>query len=187
MLAALQGGCQLGGVRLEFILFGLTLLGVAVFHRRTLQVALSGLAVITVWKLVTSGFAAGPGLPGLLAHVQGEAVMLANILGLLLGFAMLAHHFSASHLPAWLPRLLPAGWPGCFLLLVLIFVLSAFLDNIAAALIGGTIAASVFKGRLHTGYLAALVAASNAGGAGSVVGDTTTTMLWLGGVNPFAV
>jgi Na+/H+ antiporter NhaD/arsenite permease-like protein len=31
------------------------------------------------------------------------------------------------------------------------------------------------------------VAASNAGGSGSVVGDTTTTMMWIDGVSPFNV
>jgi Na+/H+ antiporter NhaD/arsenite permease-like protein len=72
-------------------------------------------------------------------------------------------------------------------LLVMIFVLSAFLDNIAAAIIGGTIAATVFRRKVHIGYLAAIVAASNAGGAGSVVGDTTTTMMWIDGVSPLAV
>ena len=66
-------------------------------------------------------------------------------------------------------------------------MLSGFLDNIAAALIGGTIAASVFKRKVHIGYLAAIVAASNAGGAGSVVGDTTTTMMWIDGVSPLDV
>jgi Na+/H+ antiporter NhaD/arsenite permease-like protein len=40
---------------------------------------------------------------------------------------------------------------------------------------------------VHIGFLAAIVAAANAGGAGSVVGDTTTTMMWLGGVSPLAV
>jgi Na+/H+ antiporter NhaD/arsenite permease-like protein len=70
------------------------------------------------------------------------------------------------------------------MLLVVVFVMSAFLDNIAAALIGGTVAAHVFRRRVHIGYLAAIVAASNAGGAGSVVGDTTTTMMWIDGVAP---
>jgi Na+/H+ antiporter NhaD/arsenite permease-like protein len=70
---------------------------------------------------------------------------------------------------------------------VLVFVLSSFLDNIAAAMIGGAIAHTVFSGRVHIGYLAAIVAASNAGGAGSVVGDTTTTMLWIAGVPPTEV
>ena len=34
------------GIPVDFILFALTLIGVAVFHRHTLQVALTGLAVI---------------------------------------------------------------------------------------------------------------------------------------------
>jgi Na+/H+ antiporter NhaD/arsenite permease-like protein len=82
---------------------------------------------------------------------------------------------------------LPDGWTGGLALLGVILVLSSFLDNIVAALIGGTIARHVFAGKVHIGYLAAIVAASNAGGAGSVVGDTTTTMLWIGGVSPLQV
>jgi Na+/H+ antiporter NhaD/arsenite permease-like protein len=66
-------------------------------------------------------------------------------------------------------------------------VLSSFLDNIAAALIGGTMAMAVFRKKVHIGYLAAIVACSNAGGAGSVVGDTTTTMMWIDGVSPLIV
>ncbi len=42
--------------------------------------------------------------------------------------------------PPCCPRYLPDDWKGGFVLLVMIFVLSSFLDNIAAALIGGTIA-----------------------------------------------
>jgi len=68
-----------------------------------------------------------------------------------------------------------------------VFVLSSFLDNIAAAVIGGTMARSVFKDRVHLGYVAAIVAASNAGGSGSVIGDTTTTMMWIDGVSALAV
>ncbi len=69
----------------------------------------------------------------------------------------------------------------------MIFVLSSFLDNIAAALIGGAMAHQLFRAKVHIGYLAAIVAASNAGGAGSVIGDTTTTMMWIAGVSPLAV
>ncbi|MFX8719823.1 hypothetical protein ABTM43_19935, partial [Acinetobacter baumannii] len=82
---------------------------------------------------------------------------------------------------------LPEGWKGGFALLVLIFVLSAVLDNIAAALIGGTVALRVFGGKVHIGYVAAIVAAANAGGSGSVVGDTTTTMIWIAGVPALTV
>lgn len=175
------------GIPVDFILFAATLLCVALFHHYVLQVALAGLATITLYKLGFTGFKAGAGLAGLGAHMAHEWVLLANLLGLLVGFALLARHFEDSGVPDALPRLLPEGWLGPFVLLVIIFVLSAFLDNIAAALIGGTVAASVFKRKVHVGYLAAIVAASNGGGAGSVVGDTTTTMMWIDGVSPLEV
>ena len=153
-------------------------------HGRTLEVAASGLAAVIAWKLATNGFHGGPGLLGLGEHLRSEWVGLANLFGLLMGFALLSRHFEQSGVPRRLPDLLPDDWRGGFVLLVLVFVLSSFLDNIAAALIGGTVAASVFRRRVHIGYLAAIVAASNAGGSGSVVGDTTTTMMWISGVSP---
>jgi Na+/H+ antiporter NhaD/arsenite permease-like protein len=116
-----------------------------------------------------------------------EWIILTNLLGLLLGFALLSKHFEDSKVPDELPRILPDSWWGGFWLLAMVFVLSSFLDNIAAALIGGTMARVVFRGRVHIGYLAAIVAASNAGGSGSVVGDTTTTMMWIDGVDPLDV
>lgn len=73
------------------------------------------------------------------------------------------------------------------MLLLLVFVLSSFLDNIAAALISVTVASAVFRKNVHIGYLAGIVAASNARGSGSVVGDTTTTMLWLASASPMSV
>src|SRR5581483_2770262 len=178
------GACIALGVPVDFVLFGLTLAGVALFHRHTLQVALIGLAVILAYKLGVTGFKTGPGFAGLALHMAHEWVILTNLLGLLLGFALLSDHFEKSHVPLELPRLLPDDWKGGLVLLFMIFVLSSFLDNIAAALIGGTVARGVFRGKVHIGYLAAIVAASNAGGSGSVVGDTTTTMMWIDGVDP---
>ena len=178
---------SIAGVPFDFILFALTLLGVALFHSRTLQVALTGAAAITLYQWLFTGFKGGAGLVGLLAHVGHEWVTLANLLGLLLGFALLADHFEKSRIPDLLPHVLPDDWKGGFLLLIGVFVMSGFLDNIAAAMIGGTMAAVLFKHRVHIGYLAAIVAASNAGGAGSVVGDTTTTMMWIAGANPLWV
>ncbi|HKU70569.1 MAG TPA: citrate transporter [Burkholderiales bacterium] len=172
---------------LEFALFALTLLGVAVFHRHTLSVAVAGLAAIVSYKLFFTGFRDGHGISGLMVHMQHEWVILTNLLCLLVGFALLSRHFEESQLPKVLPRLLPDDWKGGLVLLLLIFVLSSFLDNIAAALIGGTVAAAVFRNKVHIGYLAGIVAASNAGGSGSVVGDTTTTMMWLDGVSPIDV
>ncbi|MGQ0673328.1 MAG: citrate transporter [Hyphomicrobium sp.] len=178
---------DVAGIPVDFILFALTLLGVAIFHNRTLQVALSGLAAITLYKLGFAGFKTGVGFAGLAGHLAHEWVVLANLFALLMGFALLSRHFEESRVPELMPAVLPDSWTGGLALLGMVFVLSGFLDNIAAALIGGTVARHVFKGRVHIGYLAAIVAASNAGGAGSVVGDTTTTMMWISGVSPLAV
>jgi Na+/H+ antiporter NhaD/arsenite permease-like protein len=173
-------------VAVEFLLFALTLAGVAAVHHRALEVAATGLLAIATYKVFASPFDEGAGLSGLGAHFLHEGVTLANLAGLLLGFALLSRHFEESRLPQVLPRWLPGDWRGAFVMLVMVFVLSSFLDNIAAAMIGGAMAHSLFRS-VHLGYLAAIVAASNAGGSGSVVGDTTTTMMWIEGVSPMAV
>ena len=182
------------GIRLEFILFALVLLGVALFHDKTFYVAVTGLAVITLFKLFfDDGFHLMEHLFGQLPMVdqimdksmrQGEWPVILNLLGLLLGFGILAKIFEECGVPEIMPKYLPTGWMGPAVLLVFVAVISSFLDNIAAALIGGTIALVVFKGKVHVGFIAGIVAASNAGGSGSVVGDTTTTMMWIDGVSP---
>jgi len=175
---------MLFGIPIEFFLFALTLLGVAIFHAHTLGVALTGLVTISLFKILFAGFKSGPGLMGFATHLGHEWVTLANLFGLLMGFALLSRHFEKSHVPVILPKYLPDDWKGAFVMLLMVFVLSSFLDNIAAALIGGAMAHQLFRAKVHIGYLAAIVAASNAGGAGSVVGDTTTTMMWIAGVSP---
>jgi Na+/H+ antiporter NhaD/arsenite permease-like protein len=175
---------NLWGVRLEFILFGLTLAGVALFHRHTMWVALAGLILIISSQVILfPSFSIAGHIFG--SHMnEGEWKTLLNLLGLLLGFTILARHFEESGVPGIMPRILPGGWPGALLLLFFIMVMSTFIDNIAAAMLGGTMAFAVYRGRVHLGYMASIVAASNAGGAGSVVGDTTTTLMWIEGVPP---
>lgn len=182
-LSAADGVPTIAGIRVEFILFALTLIGVAVFHHKTMYVALAGLALVVLFKYVFTDFDMSEHIFGS-AHHEGEWRILLNLLGLLFGFAILAEHFKESKFPDILPHYLPNDWKGGFVLLIFISLLSSFLDNIAAAMIGGAIAMVVFKGRVHIGYLAAIIAASNAGGAGSVVGDTTTTLMWIDGVDP---
>ena len=188
---------SIGPIRIEFIIFGLILLGVALFHHQTFWVAVIGLTVLLAFKLVFDpGFHFAEHIFGETAmadqfldkHLrQGEWGIILNLAGLLLGFAILSKIFEDSGVPEILPNYLPDDWKGPFMLLVFVFIMSAFLDNIAAALIGGTIALVVFKKKVHIGYIAAIVAASNAGGSGSVVGDTTTTMMWIDGVKAFDV
>jgi Na+/H+ antiporter NhaD/arsenite permease-like protein len=172
------------GIPADFVLFGLTLLGVALFHRHTLRVALAGLVTIAIYKIMLTGFKTGSGVMGFVSHVGQEWVNLVNLLCLLMGFALLSRHFEKSRLPLVLPKYLPHDWKGGFVLLAMIWILSSFLDNIAGALIGGAMAHQLFRAKVHIGYVAAIVAASNAGGAWSVLGDTTTTMMWIAGISP---
>lgn len=174
-------------IPIDFILFGLTLLGVALFHRHSLRVALLGLTAIVIHKIAFTGFTTGPGLTGFWLHLGHEWVILTNLLCLLAGFALLSRHFEKSRVPVLLPKYLPHDWKGALVLLVMVWILSSFLDNIAGALIGGAMAHQLFRGKVHLAYLAAIVAASNAGGAWSVIGDTTTTMMWIAGVSPALV
>jgi Na+/H+ antiporter NhaD/arsenite permease-like protein len=178
---------SVGGIPIDFILFAMTLIGVALFHHYTLQVAATGLTVISLYNILFSSFKHGIGVAGFFSHLGHEWVVIVNLFCLLTGFAILADHFEKSELPLLLPKYLPDGWTGAFAMLVMVFFLSSFLDNIAAAMIGGAMAMTLFNRKVHIGYLAAIVAASNAGGAGSVVGDTTTTMMWISGVSPTAV
>jgi Na+/H+ antiporter NhaD/arsenite permease-like protein len=167
----------------DYVLFGLfaaTLLGIAKYHKYALQIAACGLALVLLSRLTLTDFSLG-------AHLAHEWQTIVNLFGLLVGFSVLANYFERSHLPDKLTEVLPGGRLGAFLLLVLVAVLSAVLDNIAAALIGGSAAIILFRRKVHIGYLAAIVAASNAGGAGSVVGDTTTTMIWLADYSPLDV
>lgn len=59
-------GIEILGIPLEFVFFALTLLGVALFHHRTLEVAASGLVVIVLYRLA-------------FAYVVGFLVMIALV------------------------------------------------------------------------------------------------------------
>jgi Na+/H+ antiporter NhaD/arsenite permease-like protein len=168
------------GIRVEFLIFGLTLIGVAVFFRHTFRVAVAGLAALLLWKLGFTQF-------DFLNHMRLEWRMLANLFGLLMGFAILAKHFEHSRVPNVLPQILPQDWKGGFVLLTLVFLLATFIDNIASAMLGGAIATVVFRRKVHIGFIAAIAAAANAGGAFSVIGNTTTTMMWIDGVPALSV
>ena len=175
------------GIPIEFYFFALILLFVALFHNHVLKTALIGLAIVSLYKIGCAEFKTGTGINGFAGHLVHEWVIITNLLCLLVGFALLSNHFERSNVTDTISVILPNGWQGAFVLLAFVFFISSFLDNIAAAIIGATIASRLFKKKVHIGYLAAIVAASNAGGSGSVVGDTTTTMMWLAGVPPIEV
>jgi Na+/H+ antiporter NhaD/arsenite permease-like protein len=175
------------GAPVEFYLFGLTLVGVAILHKRALAVSLVGLLIILAYEAMVTDFPTGHGTAALIRHAQHEWVTVANLLLLLIGFEVLSNQFEQSNLPDHLPNVLPDDWTGGLAMLGIVFVLSGFLDNIAAAILGGVMARHVYQNRVSVAFLAAIVASANAGGAGSVIGDTTTTIMWLHGVSPLAV
>lgn len=178
---------KLLGVPIEFLLFGAMLVGVATAKKGTLYVSLAGLAVILLYQTLFSTYPTGTGMAALATHFGHEWVIISNLFLLLVGFEVLSNQFEQSHVPDHLPNLLPDDWKGGLALLAIVFVLSGFLDNIASAILGGVMARHLFQKRVSIAFLAAIVAASNAGGAGSVIGDTTTTIMWLNGVSPVTV
>ena len=87
------------GIPVDFILFALTLIGIALFHHHTLPIALAGLAVITGYKLAFTGFKFGTGLAGFGQHILHEWVILANLFLLLMGICALIQAFRGEQNP----------------------------------------------------------------------------------------
>ena len=117
-------------------------------------------------------------------HLHEEIRELVNLGGLLIGFACLAHQFEKSGISKLLAKKIIDRFDDRVaesLILAMIWLLSGFCDNIASALVGTGLMALIHGGfRLRVILLVTVVA--NAGGAYSVVGDTTTTFLWIKGI-----
>jgi hypothetical protein len=109
---------------MDHAIFGLTLLGIAFFHHRALLVATTGLLAVAFLQIALSPFPSGTAAYEIVHHFVGEWVTLANLLLLLLGFAVLSNQFERSHLPEAIPSRLPDGWAGGLVLLALVFLLS---------------------------------------------------------------
>ncbi|MDI9347438.1 MAG: hypothetical protein QM538_02935 [Methylacidiphilales bacterium] len=170
-------------IYLQFTIFALILLGIIFYHKHSLLIATGGTVMLLCFTVAASYLQLIPSF-SVIGHVYEHGHLLINIFALLLGFTLLAKLFETSGAVSYIHMVLPNHWIGAFLLLLIIFLLSAILDNIACAILGVVTAKIIFKDKLHLGYLVAIVGASNAGGAGSVIGDTTTTMLWISGIPP---
>ncbi len=118
-------------------------------------------------------------------HLKEEVRELLNLGGLLIGFACLAHQFEKAGISKLFASKIMNKFGGKMaesLILSMIWLLSGFCDNIASALVGmGLMVIIHGKFRLRLVLLVTIVA--NAGGAYSVVGDTTTTFLWIKGIS----
>lgn len=105
------------GISVDFILFGLTLAGVAVFHKCTMPVALTGLGTIVVYKIAFTGFKTGQGVLGFISHVGGGSMIW---FGSSAGVAISSIFPEAKSAFAWIK----GGW----------FVVLAYLVGFAAML-----------------------------------------------------
>ena len=91
----------------EFVLFALVLIGVALFHHHTLRMALAGAVVIALYKIVFSPFKTGAGLTGFgvaLSNMYPQAksvgqwvrhgwhVALAYVIGFFVMLAIIGFH-----------------------------------------------------------------------------------------------
>lgn len=101
--------------------------------------------------------------------------LLMDLSLLIPAFALVAHYFEHSGASNSLARILRADWA----VLWSVFWLSTVLDNIAAALIGATILLAKYGKDAPFRMIVGCICASNLGGAGSPVGDTTTVMMFI--------
>lgn len=101
--------------------------------------------------------------------------LLMDLSLLIPAFALVAHYFEHSGASSVLAKLLRADWA----VLWSVFWLSTVLDNIAAALIGATILLAKYGKDAPFRMIVGCICASNLGGAGSPVGDTTTVMMFI--------
>lgn len=156
-----------------FGLFILMLVALMLLHHYKLQVVLGGFAALTIWFVMKNG-----GLANWGEHFSDphRIHLLFNLAILIPGFACVANAFErsglANKIAAMITSVVTVMW--------IVFGLSIGLDNIAAAMIGGVLLKAVL-GRTRPTFatLVGVNSASNLGGAGSPIGDTTTVMLYL--------
>lgn len=109
-------------------------------------------------------------IAGLLIFLLG-AMTIVELIDLHKGFSVITHRIRTK-------SVLKLLW----IIGIITFVLSAFLDNLATAIIMVTLLRKILpKGKIRMILAGVVVIASNAGGAFSPIGDVTTTLLWIGG------
>ncbi|KJU81467.1 citrate transporter [Candidatus Magnetobacterium bavaricum] len=159
----------------EFALFILMLFFLMVFHKKKLLTAISGFSILSLIYLLRNGAGA------YIHHLTqpGEYHLLYNLILLLPGFGLVAYYFEESGFDERISRVIRSDK----VLLWVVFCLSAVLDNIAAAMIGGVLLLARYGKDTPFIMVVSVIAASNLGGAGSFAGDTTTVMLFVSGVS----
>lgn len=170
----------------EFSIFIIMLVMLMLFHHHKVPVVIGGFLILSGFYVFEHGFF------GIVHHFSEhhEYHLLYNLAILLPGFGLVAHYFEHSGFDRRLSKFIDSDYK----LLWVVFFLSCFLDNIAAAMIGavllitryGNLSAPTDKEKLGTipfFMVVAVIGASNMGGAYSFAGDTTTVMMFIAGVS----
>ena len=88
------------GIRYEFIIFAFTLLGIAIFHNKTMIIALTGLIALLIFKIIFRGEESTAF--SFITHIYGnkiaenELITIVNLAGLLFGYYHLRKHMDYS-------------------------------------------------------------------------------------------
>ena len=148
---------------------------------RVNKAAVALLTGVAAWTLLMVG---GEGGPQVVAHLADHLSDTAGILFFLLG-AMTIVELIDAH-AGFQVLLGPIRQSGKRRLLVVValatFFLSAVLDNLTTTIVAISILRKLVADRRDRMlYAGMVVIAANAGGAWTVIGDVTTTMLWIGG------
>jgi hypothetical protein len=156
---------------LAFVLFVMMLIALMKVHHHKLQVVLCGFAALSIWFSLHHHSVVHWG-EHLMEHHRFH--LLYNLALLIPGFACVANAFERSGAAHGIA----ARVTSVAVVLWIVFWLSTVLDNIAAAMIGGVLLMAL-PGKPSFATLVGVICASNLGGAGSPIGDTTTVMLYL--------
>ncbi|WP_092401227.1 MULTISPECIES: hypothetical protein [Candidatus Ichthyocystis] len=162
---------------MDIFFFLLSVLCIALFEKHSKFFIFAGSVSIVASRLLVSHESLG----NIFLPITSNITFLIDLFFILTTFSFVSEHIERSRITLVIKRIIPRNAMGYFCLLLITFLLSTFLDNILAALVCGTVAQKII-GNISVQFIAAIVAAANAGGAGSALGDTTTTMLWLSGV-----
>ncbi len=142
------------------------------------KTSISLVVAVVLWLLVAVGGISNVGLA--LAESAGEIFELVIfLLSAMTLVEILTHYGLFDFIYTKLLKLKLGDKAQFFIIALLAFISSAFLDNLTTTIVFLQISRRFFSGKNLLKSASAIVIAANAGGAFSPIGDVTTTMLWL--------
>lgn len=142
------------------------------------KTSISLIIAVILWLLVATY---GLGEIGIaLSESAGEIFSLVIfLLSAMTLVEILTHYGLFDYIYTKLVRLHLEDKAQFFIISLLAFIFSSFLDNLTTTIVFLQIAGRFFSGKNLLRSASAIVIVANAGGAFSPIGDVTTTMLWL--------